>query len=337
MNIMGIIIKPEILAFLTTTKCPAKCKMCCFSCNPSRKEELPFTLMKDMIYQAKNLKMEKATPFRLVAFTGGEPFLRINDIKILIDLSNSLGFDTSCTTNGFWASSEEKAYNVLMELKKLGLKKLGLSCDNFHQEFISIDCIRNILIAVKKLKLPTDMGSVITKSTSDISFIYKNLNYHMENVPHYTAACLPVGAAKINIRNSDYIFDETLFENDIRCFETKYFAIYEDGEVFSCCSQAGRAAPLSLGNVYNLSLSKINNAYYSNIHLRIIKKYGLIWYVKLSNQLKYKDFTLEPYVNKCHLCNKIFSDEKFMSIIEPYTLQYENSIYEKYLSKYEKK
>jgi len=331
MHGMAIVIRPETLAFLTTTQCPIECKMCCFSCGPSRKEKLPFELMKDIMHQAKRLKAEKNTPLRLVGLTGGEPFLRLKDLKELVNIATSLGFDTSCTTNGFWAADEEKTYIILKELQALGLKKLGLSCDHFHQEFIPIERIKNILIAVKKLKLATDMGSIITKSTADTSFIYKNLKHYMESVPHYTAACLPVGAAKENIVTDDYLYDETIFDTKIKCFETKYFSIYEDGEVFSCCSQAGRAAPLSLGNVYSASLFEIHNAYYSNIHLRIIKKQGLAWYVNLAASLKYKDFKADAYVNKCHLCNKIFSDAKFMDIITPFVLEYENAIYEKYL------
>lgn len=127
----------------------------------------------------------------------------------MVKYDSSLGLRTTCTTNGFWGNTFEQALRKLLSLKENGLSKLGLSMDYYHQQFIDIDNLKNILKASKKLCIPVDIGSVITKSTSDLSESLKVLKDHLINVPHFRAACLPIGKAK-NINSSDLYYDEEL-------------------------------------------------------------------------------------------------------------------------------
>lgn len=333
---MGVIIKPDTIAFLTTTNCTAECKMCCFSCSPLRNENLSNKLMKDIILQAEKLNSIKTNNINIrnIGFTGGEVFTRFPDLLELTEYAYDKSFHISATTNGFWGGYRESTNEKLDSLKKVGLSKLSLSCDNFHQEYVPMESIKNIIIAAKDLDIQIDMGSIITKSTSDISYIYKELKELMIGIVHYTAACLPVGAAEKNIPREDFIYNENLLNNSIKCFETTYFAIYEDGEIFSCCSQAGRTEPLSIGNINSNKLNEINENYYSNIHLRIIKKMGLSWYLNIAKELEYNKLFNKKYVNKCDLCRNIFIDKEFMKLVKPYTEAYEEYIYQKYLKKF---
>lgn len=125
--------------------------------------------------------------------------------------------------------------------------------------------------------------------------------------------------------NQEIIISGILKEEDI----LKYY--YEDGEVFSCCSQAGRSPSLSIGNIKNNRLSEVGENYYSNIHLRIITNMGLRWHVNIAEHLGYSKLSNSRHVNKYHLCKTIFEDEEFITLIRPYINDYENYIYKKYL------
>ncbi len=152
----------------------------------------------------------------------------------------------------------------------------------------------------------------------------------MVNVPHYIAACLPVGTA-CKIDESDLIYDDFIFRRSNRCFETNYFAIFPNGDVFPCCSQAGATRPLRVGNIQTQSLSELYKKYNSNMNIRILKSKGLNWYLDLATKLGYEEFFQKKYVNKCDLCRNIFSNEKFMEDIAPYIEEEKIRIYEKYL------
>ena len=85
--------------------------------------------------------------------------------------------------------------------------------DYFHQQFVDVNNLKNILMACKKLDIPVDIpvdiGSVITKSTSDLSDSLSVLKDYMINVPHFRAACLPIGKAQ-DIEVSDLYYDDDL-------------------------------------------------------------------------------------------------------------------------------
>ena len=245
-------IEPKSVAILLTDKCTAEGKMCCFGCSPQNSTVMKPKMIQQIIKQAALM-----SGIKTVGFSGGEVFLQFELLSDMIKYASSLGLRTTCTTNGFWGTSYDVALEKLTELKKNGLIKLGLSMDYYHQEFINIQNLKNILIACKKLDISVDIGSVITKSTSDLSEYLYVLKDYMVNVPHFRAACLPIGNAK-SIDSSDLYFDdELLSRRNIPCYELTYFAIYLNGDVYPCCSQAGLIPCLKLGNIQDDSFDNL--------------------------------------------------------------------------------
>ncbi|MFA9375861.1 MAG: SPASM domain-containing protein [Lachnotalea sp.] len=185
--------------------------------------------------------------------------------------------------------------------------------------------------AAKKLNIIINIGSIITKKASDISYLYSELLELMEGIGHITSRCLPAGAAIKNIDSSDLFYAEDLLNSDLCCYNTNTLAVFPDGNVYSCCSQLGQNTQLCLGNVNDYSLEKIRKSYNSNIHIRILHKYGLKWYLDIANKIEYSMFNSDIYTGKCELCHKIFSDEDFMKMVSLYIEDYRQSIYQKYL------
>ena len=319
-------IRPNTVAILTTNQCTAKCDICCFNCSPTKKEKMPLDLQRKIIVEAAKLPN-----IDTVGFSGGEPFLVFDEIIEMSSLAKKYGLRVICTSNGFWGTSEARALELLSKFKANGLVKLSLSCDLHHAQYVDVKKIKNILKACYKINLPVDIGSVITKSTADLSTVFSELKEEMINVPHYTAACLPVGSAEKEISENEYFHDPYIFERCNVCYETTYYAVFPNGDVYPCCSQAGATPPLKLGNVNEISMKEVEQNYNANIHIRIMKKYGINWYLEKANNLEYNTFFEKEFVNKCHLCREIFSDAKFMTLVIPYLEEEKRKIYEKYL------
>ena len=315
------------MAILLTDQCTAECEMCCFGCSPKNNTVMQPEVIRRIIDEAALM-----SGIQTVGFSGGEAFLQYDMLSDMIKYATELGLRTTCTTNGFWASSYEKAYKKLATLKENGLAKLGLSMDYFHQHFVDIQNLKNILIACKNLGISVDIGSVITKSNSDLTQLLYVLKDYMINVPHFRAACLPIGKAK-NIDSSDLYYDDDLLDRgQIQCYELTYFSVYLNGDVYPCCSQAGMISYLKLGNIHNDTIETILAKYRGNMHIRIIKKHGLSWYIEIAKKENFNDILNKKYVNKCDLCHSIFSNELFMSCVHKYVQAEKEYIYKKYIS-----
>lgn len=82
-------------------------------------------------------------------FTGGEAFLEYDILVENIALCEELGLEQSVITNGFWALDSHITKQKLKKLK--GLRTVNVSTDFFHQEFVPVDRIRNIILSCHEL------------------------------------------------------------------------------------------------------------------------------------------------------------------------------------------
>jgi MoaA/NifB/PqqE/SkfB family radical SAM enzyme len=168
MNLEQLIIPPIALSLLTTNKCTAACKDCCFACNPKNKDKLTLMEMKNYIDQS----VKAYSTIKVLVLTGGECFTLGKDLDRIIKYGTDNGLIVRVVTNGYWAKSFKKAYLRLEKLAKLGLKEFNLSTGDAHQKFVSFDNIVYAIVAALKLNLTT----VVNIETNDISdFKSKNI------------------------------------------------------------------------------------------------------------------------------------------------------------------
>lgn len=319
------------LAFVLTFQCTARCGMCCFGCSPERKETIPVEKIETIIDEAKKYRDEKYPDLKTVGYSGGEPFLRYDDLLHLVKFAHERGFRVTSTTNGFWARSQEIADKRIGELKRAGLAKIALSIDMFHSEYIPIVNNKYIIEAAKKYSVACEFGSVITHSTQKIGSLYDTLGESLINVKHVVAPCLPAGAAKENVAAEDYIKDPYLFARDTRCIDLNTLAVYPDGSVYPCCSQLGSNQSLLLGNAFTDDVETLVKNFHGNVLVRIMIKHGVRWFAEAAVRHHYKDFESRRFVGLCDACASLLSDEKFLEIIRPDLNRYRQNVYQKYL------
>jgi MoaA/NifB/PqqE/SkfB family radical SAM enzyme len=141
-----IILSPTTISFITTNKCSAACKNCCYGCNPKKKDKLTLNEMKDYIDQS----LEAYPTIQLLVLTGGECFLLEKDLNKIVKYGVEKGLNVRVVTNAYWATSFKKAYLRLKELVDVGLNEINISTGDDHQEWVSYDNIIYAIVASLK-------------------------------------------------------------------------------------------------------------------------------------------------------------------------------------------
>lgn len=288
------------LGFTIHRACNASCSICCFSSEPSCKEKLNVERMKEYIDESKGI--EEITT---IAFTGGEPFLAYDLLMELIKYAKNAGKKVNTVTNGYWASSYEKAYQKLKELKEAGLDYLSLSHDAYHKKFIKTENIRNILRATTKLELPTSLAIVKVKD-EEIGSIINDIGNDIYTASIKVGPCLPVGRAKESF--SDEQFDRTIESNKARCAYGANLVVCYDGTIYPCCSQVIVNTGLGIGNFEEISLKEAMTKLKNNALLYFLRNADMKFYSEFA-RIKLGLDIPEYIVNPCELCAILFKKE----------------------------
>ncbi|MBP8303699.1 MAG: radical SAM protein [Phycisphaerae bacterium] len=128
------------VGLLLTYRCNAACRFCAYHCSPDRGGLMPVDLAIEVWEALKTMAGDRAQ----VHLSGGEPFLFWDRLVGILEaaLRAGLGPVGMVETNGFWATDENQIRTRLEVLDALGVQRLKISCDPFHQEFVDLDRVR---------------------------------------------------------------------------------------------------------------------------------------------------------------------------------------------------
>ncbi|MGA2322500.1 MAG: radical SAM protein [Sedimentisphaerales bacterium] len=134
---------------LLTYKCNARCEFCYYNCSPEQGGLMPVEMAINAWQSLKDLAGDGTK----IHITGGEPFLYWDKlIEILREAKKSnLGPVDMIETNGFWAVNEKIVKDRLKVLDEFGMRRLKISCDPFHQEYVAIEPVRRLAKTAKEV------------------------------------------------------------------------------------------------------------------------------------------------------------------------------------------
>jgi len=126
-------------------RCPSRCACCYVFSGPtagSDKTEMSVELALECWRAVRRLAPEKGK----VHLTGGEPFGDFGRLKNILQAAceEHLGGLEKIETNAYWCTNEETVRRRLEELKALGLKKLQISTDVYHQEYVPLERVQMV-------------------------------------------------------------------------------------------------------------------------------------------------------------------------------------------------
>lgn len=147
-------LRPSYFAIHVTYTCPLACAHCCFSSSPKNRDRLPVGHILGAIDELK------AEEIRLVAFTGGEPFLLGDELVAAVSRAHARGFLTRIVTSAYFGKTAEAARKRLTQIRQAGLDELTISWDDFHEEFVDFSCVFHVFHAARELGIRVGVNVV---------------------------------------------------------------------------------------------------------------------------------------------------------------------------------
>jgi len=303
------------LVLSCTYQCPIQCRFCGAECGPKQRERLALADMKDLVDRVHSFgKLE------LVVFTGGEPFLLGADLLHAVEYCMAKGISTRIVTNAYWATTAERAQEVIRTYKRAGLSEINLSCDDYHQEYIPLIRIKFANSACVCENMPCLIGHKVMKD-------YKiTLDYLEDFLGCKLARFDPKAKNPLNnVVSTGYTVpvaedmhlipdEEILYPPSDSCWKSPCTTILQRviitprKELSICCGMIRRNVreilfgPLEENRVEELIVRAHRDLIVNWLALE--GPYGLMRFI----QKKKPDIHFRnQYVNICHLCSEIFT------------------------------
>ncbi len=289
---------------LLTYKCNCRCEFCYYNCSPDQNGLMPIDTAISVWQSLKTLAGNNAK----IHITGGEPFLYWEHLlEILKEAKKQkLGLVDMIETNGFWAIDEKIIKERLKILDQLGMNRLKISCDPFHQEYVDIELVRRLADAGTNC-LGAKRIMVRWKKYLTNPVEMKNLTAQQRNQQYIMAMkdypCRFTGKAAGKLA-------ELVAENPIESFKTadcrasfldsKGVHIDPYGNIF-----CGTCSGIIVANINKTPL----DIAWKNFHpadnklINTLFRSGSAGLVEKAVKLGYKP--KKTYAGKCHLCADI--------------------------------
>jgi MoaA/NifB/PqqE/SkfB family radical SAM enzyme len=305
---------------MLTYKCPAACEFCYYNCSPDKEGLMPI----EMALNAWQSLIDLAGPSAEIHITGGEPFLYFDHlVELLAEAQRRklIGLD-AIETNAYWAKDRDTVLKRMKILKTLGIRRLKISWDPFHAEYIDEENVTLLAGTAKEVIGPENvlvrwdkyLGCGIDMKTLD-------LTQRCEMYKQATLDC-PVrftGRAANKLANffqGGSVEEVTKKDCSKSFLSPKGVHIDPYGNVFS-----GLCSGITIGNVNKASLKDIWKSF-DPANMPVVSSLVKGSPSALLDEAVDLGFQVRPrYADKCHLCSDLrqffFDKDRYYPIISP--------------------
>jgi len=308
---------PQSVAFLITDRCNGDCNFCGIERNVNQ-HDLPVETILNCIDQAYGLGIPR------IGFSGGEPFLRYEDMLESIRYANSKGVKSSVVTNASYAKDKKTGFNLVRELKDAGLENINISFDADHLENIPFDSYVNAIEGALSNNLKVDLKIVDRTSTEDtnkklldklaeyLGGKIENKTIHLKDGKSICVQHLPVirsGRAKE--------LDEKEFSlqpiGGIQYCNAEDIVVKSNGDILPCCSFPAVSDNFYvMGNAQDTELKtvikRINEHIIGSVLLSPFSFKRIRNVMENSKNPEVKRIASAEYVSPCEFCGEVFSN-----------------------------
>ncbi len=289
---------------LLTYKCNCECEFCYYHCGPDKGGLMPIDMALGAWQSLKKLAGERAK----IHLTGGEAFLYWEHLEqILIEAQKQkIGKVDLIETNGFWATDDKVTRNRIKRLDELGMHRLKISVDPFHQEYVNIELVRRLAAAAIEI-LGTERVQIRWEKYLDNPIDIKNISpsarmqEYIKAMEDYPCRFTGRAAGKLAEAVASKPAETFSYENCQSSFlGAKGVHIDPFGNVFS-----GTCSGIVLGNLKEIELEEIwkNFTPENNEIINTLFNHGPVGLLEKAEKLGYKKIPL--YASKCHLCTHV--------------------------------
>ncbi len=319
-----------IVEFILTERCNLKCRHCLHgeATDMQNGRDIPLRAMISYLDQIAVIAARQNTGF-VLGFSGGEPMLRLPDLLEACRYARSKGAQKVTTmTNAYWGADEQKARQMVRALKDAGMDTVGVSIDDFHQEFVPLSSVLTVLKLLREYHMAFSIKTVVTKKTRRIAAILGDLgDLLLDRGPTVQEmSCIPTGSAVAAVPPEELLYTQGL--PDQACESA--MAILPGGDVYPCCG-AGFNAGILLGNANTDSLQALYYKMKEGTLYNILRKKGPVYF---ADALQAAGHSLEcqKFVGACDLCQAVFSHPAYPEVASTALKEWRRECMEKVLS-----
>ncbi len=293
----------ENIGFFLTYKCQVACPHCLVQSGPHRTEVMTEDNVLDWIAQAA----EYGGRLKSINFTGGEPFFDIRLFRKICRFTMSKGLFPTSVTNAHWASTYDRAVEVLESFPELLF--LQISADEYHQKCIPLERVKNAVLAAQKLKL---VCTVVICTDHEDSLEYKKIITPLLEImdPKHitTITTFPSGRASQLADSMQYSMTD--IPPTGACGGAATPVIFPDGRVVPCMGPIFNLRenhPLLLGNLFQSTLKEILDSMETHPILHFLRTWGPSKIYDLLKERGYGAQLQDTFVkgNICILCKNL--------------------------------
>jgi len=291
------------IGFSLTTNCPLRCRHCIMDASPDRASN---TLSaKDAAHFADQMGSLYSAGIRSISLTGGEPFTCKDQLKTISDSALDAGMDSGVVTSGYWAKSKDSVQEMVDRFP--GISTWDLSVDVYHQEFVSIDSIKNAYMVIKQNGLRATIRFAVHGPLEG-----KDLDLHKQILSFSDKEDIDYQKIKKVGRGTNIITSDGGPDNPLGfpCMSSGMMVNY-DGRISPCCSNLGAVNnhPFDFGNAREEPLVEIVTNYRTNPLFNLIRATGFSDLLRWIRDGGEKTDRFLRVGDTCDMCQAIFSNK----------------------------
>jgi hypothetical protein len=252
-----------------------------------------------------------------IGWAGGEPFLHY---ALMLELTHyvkqTCGFPLAISTNAYWATSRERAREMLLPLVDSGLRGLLVSVDDFHLEFVPPERIENCVHAAVELGLQCHLQSIVTRTSRGVEDFKRLLKLPSPSplIQWHEGPCKPTGRAEELARANELPFPWR--NRPDACSMLKTWIVNPCGDISPCCGVPFDGLR-EIGNAFRQPLADIVNRANVDPVLNALAAYGGPYLlIELLARHGVTSYAQRSYTCNCHACQAVLSDAHAMALIE---------------------
>lgn len=289
----------ECVTFSVTTACPLRCDHC--PVGDARAETGQTMTLAQAHRYADGIPELVRRGVREISFTGGEPLLAREQIRILSGAAAAAGLCSSLVTACQWAPSEPVAAAVIAALPHV--TSWQLSTDVHHLKFVPLrNVVRAATVAADAGREVTVRLAIGTPPTDEDRAIHRQLRAELPSVVRLAVQHIRTHGAQEN--GSD--------PEGARGACTATMVVHHDGAVGACCAIArygADAAPFCYPNAMTEGLAAARDAWLGDSLLHLIRAVGfgpvLGWVAELAPE---HSILQQVPRDGCDCCTRLFAD-----------------------------
>lgn len=302
------------VGLMMTYRCQVACPHCIVQAGPARREEIT---TEDACRWTREVSDYRGGRIRFLALTGGEPFTNLDTLRTVTEYASLQGLTPSVVTNAFWASTPERAVEVLESLPAIRI--LSISTDIYHQVAIPLQWVQNAVHAADACRITYSI-SICTENETDPGYIRlrREIEAFAPTEVVLTAIALPVGRALKRLGTNNYEMTNEIPVS--ACATGGTPIIFPDGKVIGCIGPVidlPRTHPIYLGDLRRSTLQEVLDQAQTNTILHALRAWGPKKLIELMCANGLADEVPDRYIKEsvCDACYKLMSNERIVAFL----------------------